>query len=185
MTKKNHPTVSIPKKIFRLKTSISQRCNNPKCKGYKYYGGKGVKDLLSLEDLIFLWKRDEAEDLEKPSIDRIDSSGNYEIKNCRFIERGKNSSIAHTKFSTWPKLKTQYISVRIKESEKKYLEQKARLHDLSISDLVRTYMISNTSTTTTQLYGGNNAFGLNRKQEENESFGTLDQGKSKKKNESD
>lgn len=71
-----------------LKTyrNIMKRCNNPKHKGYKYYGGKGIKCLLTPSQLHFLWKRDRADKLKSPSIDRRDSSKDYTHQNCRFIE---------------------------------------------------------------------------------------------------
>ena len=70
--------------------SIKERCKYPSCYGYKYYGGKGIKCLLSLDDLEFLWHRDYAASMKSPSIDRIDSNGHYEISNCRFLEFSDN-----------------------------------------------------------------------------------------------
>ena len=73
---------------------INKRCNNSKSDNYKYYGGKGVKNYLTQEELKKLWFRDKAYKMDRPSIDRIDSNGNYEINNCRFIEMNKNISRA-------------------------------------------------------------------------------------------
>lgn len=67
-----------------------QRCGNPKSTGYRYYGGRGIKCLLTLNEIKFIWERDKAHLMEHPSIDRIDSNGNYEFSNCRFIEMAKN-----------------------------------------------------------------------------------------------
>lgn len=74
-----------------LKTlnNIRYRCNNPNDRKYKYYGGRGIKCLLSVQDIKFLWERD-ATKLKQPSIDRIDSSLDYEVSNCRFIEMSEN-----------------------------------------------------------------------------------------------
>lgn len=69
---------------------INQRCNNPKATGYKHYGGRGIKNYLTLVDIKFLMKRDNYWNLKKPSIDRIDNDGNYELNNCRFIELREN-----------------------------------------------------------------------------------------------
>lgn len=41
---------------------------------------------MTIEDFEYLWNRDKAWLLEKPSIDREDNDGN-----CRFIELSKNS----------------------------------------------------------------------------------------------
>ena len=72
--------------------NVRYRCSNPKDPKYKYYGGKGIKYLLTEIQLLYLWERDEASKMEKPSIDRIDPAGNYELKNCRFIELVENVS---------------------------------------------------------------------------------------------
>jgi hypothetical protein len=77
--------------------NIRYRCTNPKDRKYKYYGGRGVQNLLTLDDLQFLYDRDRPDLMRKPSIDRRERTGNYERDNCRFIElldniqsRGKN-----------------------------------------------------------------------------------------------
>lgn len=66
---------------------ITQRCNNI---NNKIYGGKGIKNLLTKEECYFLWERDNAKNMKRPSIDRIDNDGDYILNNCRFIELGKN-----------------------------------------------------------------------------------------------
>ena len=76
--------------LRQLLKNIKQRCNYPKDKKYKYYGGKGIKCLLIMEDLKYLWFRDKAYNLKQPSIDRKNSDGDYIIKNCRFIEMAEN-----------------------------------------------------------------------------------------------
>jgi len=68
------------------------RCNDPKEMTYYLYGGRGIKFLLLLKDFEFLWKRDKADKLKRPSIDRIDSNADYSLDNCRFIELSENCS---------------------------------------------------------------------------------------------
>lgn len=58
---------------------------------YSYYGGRGIKLLMTQDDFKTLWFRDKAYEMKKPSIDRIDSNGNYEIGNCRYIEQAENA----------------------------------------------------------------------------------------------
>lgn len=67
------------------------RCNNISSPSFKWYGFKGIKCLLTREDLKFIWNRDKAFELKNPSLDRIDSNGNYEFSNCRFIDKYENS----------------------------------------------------------------------------------------------
>jgi len=71
---------------------IKNRCNNKNADNYKYYGGKGIKCRITVDDLKMLWFRDKAYLLDRPSIDREDSNGNYEYKNCQFIEHVLNIS---------------------------------------------------------------------------------------------
>lgn len=76
--------------LVRLLANIKGRCENPNVHKFKYYGGKGIKSDLTLDDLRFLYERDHAHLLERPSIDRIDPNGNYSVGNCRFIEYLQN-----------------------------------------------------------------------------------------------
>jgi hypothetical protein len=61
----------------------------------------GIKNFLKPKDLKFLWFRDKAFLLSRPSIDRYDSKGDYTIENCHYIELSDNSKEAmyrrHTK----------------------------------------------------------------------------------------
>ena len=57
---------------------------------YNRYGGKGIKCLITPEELKILWFRDKAYEMKKPSIDRKNSKKNYIFNNCEFIEFNKN-----------------------------------------------------------------------------------------------
>src|SRR3990172_10605313 len=77
--------------------NAKQRCKNTLNPKYKYYGGKGIKFLLSRANMIEILRRDKPETMERPSIDRIDQSGHYAMENCRFIEMGENIKRSHGK----------------------------------------------------------------------------------------
>lgn len=67
------------------------RCCNKKAGNYPKYGGRGIQCLLKPSEVKMLWERDRAWLLKRPSIDRIDPDGHYEVRNCRFIELSENS----------------------------------------------------------------------------------------------
>ena len=63
-----------------------RRCNNPKQRGFKNYGGAGIQCLITNDEVKELWFRDHASLLLQPSLDRKDSKGHYTFDNCRFVE---------------------------------------------------------------------------------------------------
>jgi hypothetical protein len=90
--KKYQPEYHKENPWIRIFRNINNRCNNPNDKRYNRYGGRGIKCLITEEEIKFLWFRDNASKMELASIDRIDNDGNYEINNCRFIEFKENSA---------------------------------------------------------------------------------------------
>jgi hypothetical protein len=71
-----------------------RRCGDTKSKWYEYYGAKGIDCTLNASQAEMLWLRDRAEQLRRPSLDRIDPSRGYHLENCRFLEFNLNSRIA-------------------------------------------------------------------------------------------
>ena len=96
---KNSHKYSMHRRLYE----INDRCSNKTHKSYERYGGRGIKCLLTLNDLIFLWNRDKAYRLVRPSIDRINNDGNYTVPNCQFIEATENSSKANLKHGRYSK----------------------------------------------------------------------------------
>ena len=70
---------------------IRSRCNDSGAFNFNDYGGRGIRCLLSKQEIEKLWLRDKAGDLKQPSIDRIDNDGDYTFENCQFIEVSENS----------------------------------------------------------------------------------------------
>lgn len=60
-----------------------------RCGRWKYY--KNVRVTISKEDFIDLVERSCWEEMKCPSVDRIDSLGDYSLGNIQIIERGENS----------------------------------------------------------------------------------------------
>jgi len=81
--------------LWHYKTA-KRRCEYSRLDSYPWYGGRGIQFLLTKQDVEELWKRDNAQDMAKPTIDRIDSNSNYTFDNCRFIEHSKNSENKRT-----------------------------------------------------------------------------------------
>lgn len=73
--------------------SMIQRCYNPKCSKYEYYGGKGIT-------VCDKWRFFEGfyDDMgrrpEGTSLDRIDVTGSYEPSNCRWLDARLNRAQA-------------------------------------------------------------------------------------------
>lgn len=79
-------------RLYRIWQGIKNRCLNPKCSGFRYYGGKGVK--VFSKWLHFESFRDwstRSGYADNLTIDRLDSAGNYTPKNCRWVSKSENS----------------------------------------------------------------------------------------------
>ncbi len=76
----------------RTLEKIKQRCENPNDKNYKYYGDKEIKNYLTLVECEYMYNRDNAWDMNNPSIDRKDNDKHYTLDNCEFIEMTENSA---------------------------------------------------------------------------------------------
>ena len=73
--------------LYDMWSHMRDRCNNPKYKKYKDYGGRGILvcdrwlDVYNfIEDMYPSWEKG-------LSIDRIDVNGNYELDNCRWTTK--------------------------------------------------------------------------------------------------
>ena len=70
-------------RIYKLWAAMLQRCNNPDCEKYHYYGGRGIKVYPEWHTFQNFFT-----DMgHKPiglSLDRVNNDGNYEPTNCRW-----------------------------------------------------------------------------------------------------
>lgn len=78
-------------KIYKVWTSLKQRCNNPNCTGYYRYGGRGISYCEEWEQFkpFYDWSISHGYE-EGLTIDRIDNDGNYEPNNCRWVTHKEN-----------------------------------------------------------------------------------------------
>lgn len=80
-------------RLYRVWSAMRDRCNNPKCKDYKYYGAKGVRispewnEFLDFKKWAFENGYNENAKCGECTIDRINCDGDYEPNNCRWVDR--------------------------------------------------------------------------------------------------
>jgi hypothetical protein len=76
-------------KLYSVWHNIIQRCENEKCRAYKYYGGRGIRVCQEWHD--YRTFRDWAHKSgyqEGLTIDRFpNKNGNYDPENCRLVDR--------------------------------------------------------------------------------------------------
>jgi hypothetical protein len=75
---------------YNLLRYARERCSRRDHDAYHYYGGRGVKCLLTVKEMRQLWERDKGWKLKRPSLERKDSKGDYTFENCEVIELEEN-----------------------------------------------------------------------------------------------
>lgn len=79
-------------RLYSIWTGMNKRCNNPNCKDYRWYGGKGVKVCDEWKDYLKFreWSLEHGYRIGL-TIDRIDNSKGYEPSNCQWLTQSENS----------------------------------------------------------------------------------------------
>jgi hypothetical protein len=80
-------------RLYSIWRNMKQRCFNPKASKYEIYGGRGITVCKEwLEYLNFHNWAIQNGYSDELSIDRIDSDGNYEPSNCRWVSYSEQNS---------------------------------------------------------------------------------------------
>jgi len=82
---------AVKQRLYQVWADMLARCNNPNIACWKYYGGRGIE--VCAEWMKFASFKAWAETTgysNDLTIDRIDSDGNYEPSNCRWITLYEN-----------------------------------------------------------------------------------------------
>lgn len=83
-------------RIIKILRGMRQRCYNPKDAHYRWYGAKGITICEEWrtgekgEEAFVEWAVQNGY-MPTLTIDRIDSNGNYEPSNCRWVSKSENS----------------------------------------------------------------------------------------------
>lgn len=82
--------------LHRIWGSMIQRCTNPNAPNYHHYGGRGIKVCSQWRNSFTCFREWALKNGYSPTeagrrnvltLDRIDVDGNYEPKNCRFVDQ--------------------------------------------------------------------------------------------------
>lgn len=113
-------------RLFKVWTSMRNRCYNKKAENYKNYGLRGIKiceewknDYLTFRKWAYENGYNNKAKRGECTIDRIDVNGNYEPSNCRWVDmkiqaKNKRQGILGKKYKIYGKEMT------VKEIEKEY-----------------------------------------------------------------
>ena len=87
--------------------AIKHRCRDPK---YKV-----TENLLTINDVSFLWERDRAGKMGSPCLHRVDAEKGYTMSNCRFVEKAEHDAI-HKIHLSKQQLRDNYLkTVRVEK----------------------------------------------------------------------
>jgi len=90
--KRTTPNI-IRNRLQSVYSNMKVRCNNPTCKSYSQYGGKGVtiEESFDTFDKFYRWSLGNGYKVDKGlEIDRKDGKGNYSSDNCRWVTKEEN-----------------------------------------------------------------------------------------------
>lgn len=86
-------------RLYRIWAGVKRRCNNPHMKAYPAYGGRGISVCEQWNEYVPFKEWAIANGYsDSLTLDRIDSDGNYEPDNCRWITMQEQAHNRRYKF---------------------------------------------------------------------------------------
>src|SRR5699024_8021549 len=109
-------------RLFTIHRQMKRRCYDKRVKDYKNYGGRGIKvsdEWLNSLESFANWSYANGYN-DTLTIDRIDNNGNYEPKNCRWVNQYTQQNNRTNNIQVEYQGRTQNISQWYKEINIKY-----------------------------------------------------------------
>ncbi len=124
---------------------MKARCLNPNNRGYKYYGGRGIKVCKRWLNSFDNFLADMGPRPTGMTLDRIDNNGNYTPKNCRwttYVEQNNNTRKSQCYVLNGQIYTINQLAEKFKISRLTILSR-LRNHHVSLQDAVRSDYYAN------------------------------------------
>ena len=130
--KHGHKTKDGASKLYRIHHNIVQRCTRPKCKMFKYYGGRGINIHEPWLDFSVFEKEIPPCPSDAHTFDRIDNDKGYIPGNVRWATRVEQANNKRNNKMISYNGKTQSLACWARELGIKYYTLKTRINQAKL-----------------------------------------------------